>query len=57
MLDNGKRVPTDILRLQAQIAVGNALATRVVTFEFTHYLGIDPLYHEYLWLRRYGMGR
>jgi len=47
-LDKNTRVPADIGRLSRQIDLGAAHAEKVVTFEFTHYLGKSPLYEDYL---------
>jgi hypothetical protein len=55
--DQSTRVPADIGRLRKQIALGRAQAEKVVTFEFTHYLGSEPLYDEYLQLIRARSGR
>ena len=56
-LDQNTRVPAEIGRLLTQIALGRARAGKVVTFEFTHYLGSEPLYHEYLRLIMARCGR
>ncbi len=51
-LKEGKRSLCDIERLQAQMGLWQGRARRVVTFEFTNYLGRDPLYGNYLKLLR-----
>jgi hypothetical protein len=43
-----KRVPTDIERLKVQLQQGEGLVSKIVTFDFPDYLGMDPLYGDYL---------
>ena len=52
VLNDGNRSPCEINRLQAQMALWHGHAGKVVTFEFTNYLGQAPLYGNYLKLPR-----